>query len=195
MNKYSYSITILLFSLFSLPTFSLADSNAGTGVYKWVDSNKKVHYTDRPAPGKIVEQDIEAKIRKAAGLTAKTPANEKNNQYDTDKVAATQTDTNNNNNEETTKKDNDNKIDKKPADQKASPLNKEEQAKKQKESAEAYAKKLATYCEQKKQNLNILLKDSPVAWEEQGQTILLSAEQRKEKVQSIKTILKEKCTK
>lgn len=185
MNKYSYSIPLLLLSLLSPPIFSQTDN--GTGVYKWIDSNKKVHYTDRPAPGKIVEQNIENKIRKAAGLSVKEPANEKNNQYDTEKVIA-QTDAPKN--QATNNKDNDNQ-----ADAKSPPVSKEEQAKKQKESAEDYAKKLATYCEQKKHNLNILLKDSPVAWEEQGQTVLLSAEQRKEKTQSIKTILKEKCTK
>lgn len=188
MNKYSYSVACVLLSIFSLPTFAQTDAS----VYKWVDSEKKTHYTDRPAPGKITEQNIEEKIRKAAGLAAKKKAKstEKNSQYDTgteEKPSPTDSASNHN----TEKKD----------EQKATQKNTEpasteaEQAKKQQESAKDYAKKLVTYCEQKKKNLSVLLQDSPVAWEKQGKTILLSADQRKEKVETIKTALKEKCSK
>lgn len=169
MNKYTYNIAFILLSTMSLSIFAQSQLS----VYKWVDEEKNIHYTDRPAPGKIKEQDIEQKIRKAAGLPAKQKAEEITRQYEAEKeVEQPQI---------------------APVPPKNTEKSTKEQIEKQKESAEAYAKKLASYCKQQTQNLETLQKDTPIAWEEQGQTILLSPEQRTTKVNTIQAIIKDKC--
>lgn len=171
MNKYTSSVAFVLLSTFSLSAFSQPDSS----VYKWVDAEKKVHYTDRPAPGKIAEQNIEEKIRKAAGLSIKK-TDDKTRRYDSEtKEKAPNPDNTNDTTPKNTEKST------------------AEHVEEQQQSSEAYAKKLAIYCKQQTTNLNALQQDSPIAWEEKGKTALLSIDQRKEKIQQIQIIIKDKC--
>jgi len=181
MNKYTYSTAFVLLSVLSQNTFAKTD----TGVYKWIDADKKVHYTDRPAPGKIVEKDIEGKIRKAAGLAAKKTA-ETNRRYDVETKPSEHNRTDKNKPTKT------NTIPEPTAT--AKPTKKEQnQTQKQKQTSEAYTKKLAAYCDQQTNNLFSLQQDTPIAWEEGGKTALLSVEQRKEKVKEIQTVINNKC--
>ncbi|HHL19347.1 MAG TPA: DUF4124 domain-containing protein [Thiothrix sp.] len=175
MNKYIYSAAFVLLNTFSHTTFAKTD----TGVYKWVDANKKVHYTDRPAPGKIIEKDIEEKIRKAAGLAAKKTA-EKEHRY-IPKTGSPERDRTKKNKQPPTNTTSD----------PTTELTKTEQT--QKQTSEVYTKKLAAYCDQQTNNLTALQQDTPIAWEEGGKTALLSAEQRKEKIKEIQIVIKNKC--
>ena len=168
MNKYTNNLSIILLITLSQSTFAQMDST----VYKWIDDRQQVNYTDRPAPGRTEAENIENEIRKAAGLPTKkiktgysyTPRKTNSNSPSSIAVNKTQ------------KSDN--------TDTKVS----------QQSIDKDYAKKLKTYCKQQSGNLTVLLGDTPIAWEEGGKTILLSADQRQEKISNLKSSLADKCS-
>lgn len=140
-------------------------------IYKWTDENGKVHYTQRPAPDGKNAKDIEKEIRFAADLptsgTTYKPDKPKKSKYKNPEAK----------------------------ESKPSPKDDNTPAKQENDKAyEEYQKKLADYCKKQNDNLTALKSDSPIAWEDNGQTKLLSDEDRSQKVSDIQTSLKENCT-
>lgn len=166
MNKYTNNLSIILLITLSQSALAQIDST----VYKWVDEKKQVNYTDRPAPGRAETTNIEDQIRKAAGLPSKkVKTGYSYNPRKTNTTSPSIT-----------------------ADKKTK-SNQKDTATDQASIAEDYAKKLNMYCKQQSGNLTVLLGDTPIAWEEEGKTILLSADQRKEKISSLKSSIADKC--
>ena len=59
--------------------------------------------------------------------------------------------------------------------------------------AKSYKEKLNKFCAQQRKNLKILGSAKPIAWEEDGETQLLSKQERHEKIDDIKDSLEENC--
>jgi len=151
------------------PTFAalllVITSTASAQIYKWVDSNGQLHYTERPAPAGKKAETIEDKIRIAASLKRK---NKTRSSYIPDTS----------NEESETKK---------------TPSNREEIANKQKEANDNYRKELDSYCSSQRSNLSLLKTSSPIAWEENGKTELLSGKQKQDKIKTISASVNKNC--
>ncbi len=138
-------------------------SNLSAQIYKWVDSEGQLHYTQRPAPAGKEAEAIEDKIRFAAALKSK---NKKHSSYlssdkdDEDKLAS----------------------------------KREEIASKQKKVSDNYKKQLITYCSSQRKNLKQLKTSSPIAWEENGKTELLTSKQKKDKIKEISKSVTDNCS-
>ena len=167
MNKYTNNLSIILLVSLSQSAFAQVDST----VYKWIDAKKQINYTDRPAPGRTKTENIENKIRNAAGLPTKKIRT--GYSYTPSKTKASSSDK---------------------SIQKTSKSTHTGTEISHQTIADDYAKKLKNYCKQQSSNLTTLLGDTPIAWEEDGKTILLSADQRKEKIKTLKSSLAKKCS-
>lgn len=131
-------------------------------IYKWVDDEGKLHYTERPAPAGKKTEDIEDRIRFAASLPSK-PGSSSYMPADSNEKAKEE-------------------------------LSMEDEQVKNKKANQEYLKKLREYCETQQRNLATLKTDSPIAWEEDGQTELLSDQQRAEKIREIKESINKNCS-
>ncbi len=158
----TYIIASIATALISLATASTAQ------IYKWVDEDGQIHYTERPAPAGKHSEVIEDKIRLAADLTRKhtsrssylPPSREK-----------------------------------KDAAEESPETRQREIASEQKEAQDNYREQLEAYCDSQQKNLKLLKSNSPIAWEENGKTELLSSEQKKKKLQEISISVEKNCAK
>ncbi|CAA6817497.1 MAG: Unknown protein [uncultured Thiotrichaceae bacterium] len=142
-------------------------------IYKWVDDQGQMHYTQRPAPIGKDATNIERKIRIAADLPTSSSVKTtkpKAGKYGSEAKPRQQT-----------KAKKEAVVTKPPEDKQA------------KNSAEEYEKKLAEYCEKQTANLEALNSDTPIAWQNEGKTKLLSNTERKEKINAINTSINENC--
>lgn len=158
--------TALSISLSTVLSLSVLIAPANATVYKWVDSAGHLNYTERPAPPGIKYEIVEDKIRLAAGLDDKKDSH-------TSYL------------EETTQADN---------EEDSTEKKQRQIADKQKKIQDNYREQLEKYCESQQNNVKLLSTDSPIAWEENGKTELLSSKEKKEKLQEIKDSIKKNCS-
>lgn len=152
-----------------------ASTTVSAKIYKWIDDEGQMHYTQRPAPAGKDATDIEQEIRHAADLptsSSSKAAKAKVGKYGTKPAA------------ETKNKD----PEKKEVAEKRS-----EDDKQAENSVAEYEKKLKEYCEKQTANLDALNSDTPIAWQDEGKTKLLSNSERKDKIESIQTSIEENC--
>ncbi|HIQ15779.1 MAG TPA: DUF4124 domain-containing protein [Leucothrix sp.] len=69
----------------------------------------------------------------------------------------------------------------------------QEKERQKEKAAKNYKEKLNKFCAQQRKNLKILGSAKPIAWEEDGETQLLSKQERHEKIDDIKDSLEENC--
>ncbi len=160
------SITLATAAL-SLMTLATATS---AQIYKWVDENGQLHYTERPAPAGKKAEAIEDKIRFAAALRSKSK--NKHSSY----IPS--------NSQQDVEKD----------DDMSDEIKREEIASKQKEAQDNYREQLDSYCTSQQKNLKLLKSSSPVAWEENGKTELLTNKQKENKVTEISKSVTKNCS-
>lgn len=140
-------------------------SSATAQIYKWVDENGRLHYTERPAPAGKKAESIEDKIRFAAALPTR---NKTGSSYLPEKTSAGSPD---------------------PEDHKI-----KENLEKNEKINNEYQQQLSKYCDTQRGNLNTLQSDSPIAWEEDGKTDLLTNKQRQEKIKEIQQSISKNCS-
>ena len=70
----------------------------------------------------------------------------------------------------------------------------DEIANKQKVAEDNYREQLDSYCTSQRANLKQLQSGNPIAWEENGETKLLTGEQKKTKISAISTSVTKNCT-
>ncbi|MEE9350890.1 MAG: DUF4124 domain-containing protein [Thiotrichaceae bacterium] len=149
----------------ALLLFTIATS-ASAQIYKWVDESGQQHYTERPAPAGKNAEAIEDKIRFAAALRSK---NKTRSSYIPSKT-------------------------KDEAENDAGESKRKEIASKQKEAQDNYKEQLNSYCTSQKDNLKLLRTGSPIAWEENGKTDLLTVAQRTTKIDEISKSVSKNCS-
>ena len=154
--------TLTLSTLFLMTTIVTTTS---AQIYKWVDENGQLHYTERPAPAGKKAEAIEDKIRFAAALRSK----------------------------------NKNKSSYIPADEESDEevqedLKRDEIVAKQKEAQDNYREQLNDYCDSQKANLKLLKGNTPIAWEENGKTELLTSKQKETKIKEISSSVSKNCS-
>lgn len=142
-------------------------------IYKWVDKNGRLHYTQRPAPTGNKAEDIEDKIRLAAILKKKEKDVKKHSPYF--------------HQEKEIKKE------AKALDSNKTQL-RDEIASKQKTAEDNYREQLEGYCNSQQINLEKLQSSNPIAWEEDGKTILLTVEQKRAKAKVILKSVGKNCS-
>ncbi|MEE9302453.1 MAG: DUF4124 domain-containing protein [Thiotrichaceae bacterium] len=137
-------------------------------IYKWVDENGQLHYTERPAPDGQKTEAIEDKIRYAAALRSKKktqspyiPSGYQREAEESDEVE----------------------------------IKREDVVSKQKEAQDDYRKQLDAYCTSQQNNLTLLRTSSPIAWEEDGNTELLTKQQKTDKITEISKNVEKNCSK
>ena len=131
-------------------------------IYKWVDQGGQQHYTERPAPSGQKVEAIGEKIRFAADLKNKKPK--------PSALLATTTDS------ETVQ---------------PGTTAYHEYITAEKEAQDNYRQQLEDYCIAQRDNLEKLSKNTPISWEENGNTKLLSNEQKKQKqIETEKSVAK-----
>lgn len=156
----------------------ITSSMATAKIYKWTDEKGVVHYTQRPAPVGKEATDIERKIRIAADLP--TASLKKNTPLQQGKYGKLAT------------------VDAKPKPK--SDAKEEDTTAKTSEdehaenSNEEYEKKLREYCKKQTANLQALNSDTPIAWQDEGKTQLLSNDERKGKIDAIEKSLQDNCS-
>lgn len=152
----------------------VSSTSVSAKIYKWVDDQGQMHYTQRPAPAGKDATDIERKIRIAADLPTSSPgktAKSKTGKYGSKPIPKVK--------QQDPKKE-----------EVAAKTSEDKQAE---SSAEEYKKKLNEYCEKQTANLEALNSDTPIAWQDEGKTKLLSNSERKGKIESIQTSIEENC--
>lgn len=147
-------------------------STAPAKIFKWVDANGQLHYTERPAPPGSKAENIEDKIRIAAILKRKGKREERFSYLQKNKQDMLD-------NSEHEKED--------------IPL-RDKIANKQKADEDNYREQLNSYCKSQRANLKQLQSGNPIAWEENGETKLLTGDQKKTKISAISTSVTKNCT-
>lgn len=141
-------------------------------IFKWVDASGQLHYTERPAPAGKKAEDIEEKIRNAAILERKDKRDDRLSHLRGKK-----------------KKMTDN------FDEKEENVGlRDEIANKQKVAEDNYREQLDSYCNSQRANLKQLQSGNPIAWEEDGETKLLTGQQKQTKISSIAESVTKNCS-
>ena len=147
-------------------SFIMLTASSTAKIYKWVDSDGHLNYTERPAPPGIKAEIIEDKLRFGIDLAHKKSS--RSSYLET--------------------LDKDEAKEQKPEDKQ------QKIADEQKKVQDSYREKLKKYCETQRNNLKLLKTSSPIAWEENGKTELLSSEQKKEKLKEIASSIEKNCS-
>ena len=147
-------------------------STSPAKIFKWVDASGQLHYTERPAPAGKKAEDIEDEIRIAAILKRK---GKRDNRF-------------------SYLQDNKKKMSEKSEEKEQNVGLRDEIANKQKVAEDNYREQLNSYCNSQRANLKQLQSGNPITWEENGETKLLTSDQKKTKISSITKSVKKNCS-